>query len=169
MLRRWAIDTIGIVPIKSAMTRFALCLLLFVFWSVPAWSQDTQPNASAGSTENTTDTKNEAEEQETETLVEAPYDDKFLRLAEVLGAIHRLRNLCGAEEGNKWRDQMSALLEAEKPKPERKARIIARFHRGYRAFDQNYQSCTDSALAATDRYMREGVLLTSQITTRYGR
>ena len=105
MPRRWAIDTFGIVPIKSVMTRFTLCLLLFVFWSVPAWSQDTQPDASAGSAEKTTDAKNETEEQET--VVEAPYDEKFLRLAEVLGAIHRLRNLCGAEEGNKWRDQMN--------------------------------------------------------------
>ena len=99
----------------------------------------------------------------------APYDDKLLRLSEVLGSIHYLRALCGAREGNKWRDHMSEILKSESPEPARKARIIARFNRGYRAFDQTYGSCTDSALTAAKRYMKEGVLLSSQITSRYGR
>ncbi len=64
---------------------------------------------------------------------------------------------------------MSEILKSESPEPARKARIIARFNRGYRAFDQTYGSCTDSALTAAKRYMKEGVLLSSQITSRYGR
>ena len=32
-----------------------------------------------------------------------PYDDKLLRLSEILGAIHYLRELCGAREGQTWR------------------------------------------------------------------
>ena len=99
----------------------------------------------------------------------APYDDKLLRLSEVLGSIHYLRNLCGANEGNKWRDFMAKMLETEQPTEKRKARLVARFNRGYRAFDQSYQSCTQSALLAAEGYMKEGVLLSSQITARYGR
>ena len=35
-----------------------------------------------------------------------PYDNKLMRLAEILGAVHYLRELCGAQEGQVWRDQM---------------------------------------------------------------
>ena len=99
----------------------------------------------------------------------APYDDKLLRLAQVLGSLHYLRALCGGNEGNKWRDFMSEILVSEEPTAPRKARLVARFNRGYRAFDQIYGICTPSAHLAVDRYMKEGVRLSSQITSRFGR
>lgn len=99
----------------------------------------------------------------------APYDKKLMRLAEVLGAIHYLRELCNADEGQLWRAKMSALIEAEQPQPPRRTRMIARFNRGYGAFNRTYRTCTKSALLAINGYMKEGVLLTSQINARYGR
>jgi uncharacterized protein (TIGR02301 family) len=96
-----------------------------------------------------------------------PYDDKLLRLAEVLGSIHYLRNLCG-EVSNQWRDQMEGILTAENPEPQRRARLIASFNRGYRTFDSVYVTCTEQALAAVDRYMAEGRTLAREITNRYG-
>ena len=99
----------------------------------------------------------------------APYDKKLMRLAEVLGSIHYLRELCKANEGPLWRTKMTALIEAERPQPIRKAQLIARFNRGYGSFNRTYRTCTSSALLAIERYMKEGVLLTSQINARYGR
>jgi len=99
----------------------------------------------------------------------APYDSKMLRLAEVLGSIHYLRNLCEAGEGNKWREIMSSLLVSEKPGPKRRERLVARFNRGYRAFNDTYGVCTASAAAAGERYRKEGSDLAGQITRRYGR
>ena len=96
-----------------------------------------------------------------------PYDEKLLRLAEVLGSIHYLRNLCG-EESNRWRDQMESLLAAENPDQLRRARLIASFNRGYRTFDSTYVTCTEEALAAVNRYMAEGLSLTREINSRYG-
>lgn len=96
-----------------------------------------------------------------------PYDDKLMRLAEVLGSIHYLRNICG-EESNQWRDQMETLLATENPEPLRRARLIARFNRGYRSFDSVYVSCTEQALEAVERYMAEGLSLTREINSRYG-
>jgi uncharacterized protein (TIGR02301 family) len=96
-----------------------------------------------------------------------PYEAKLLRLAEVLGSIHYLRNVCG-EESNFWRDQMQALLTAENPEPSRRARLVASFNRGYRTFDSVYTVCTEQALAAVDRYMTEGLDLTREINSRYG-
>lgn len=99
----------------------------------------------------------------------APYDNKLLRLAEVLGSIHYLRNLCDAGEGNKWREVMSSLLVSEKPGPKRRERLVASFNRGYRAFNDTHGTCTASAAAAGERYRKEGSAIAGQITRRYGR
>ena len=42
-----------------------------------------------------------------------PYDAKLLRLAEILGAVHYLRELCGAQEGQLWREQMKEIVKNE--------------------------------------------------------
>jgi uncharacterized protein (TIGR02301 family) len=99
--------------------------------------------------------------------VEAPFETRLIRLAEVLGSLHYLRNLCG-ERGNQWREQMERLLAAENPDPTRRARFIASFNRGYRSFDGVYISCTASAAEAANRYLKEGEALTREIATRYG-
>ena len=98
---------------------------------------------------------------------EAPFEPGLLRLAEVLGSLHFLRNLCG-ETGNQWRTEMEQLLASENPDPLRRARFIARFNRGYRSFDNSYSTCTASAQEAIARYMREGETLAHDIATQYG-
>ncbi|WP_309084020.1 TIGR02301 family protein [Chelativorans sp.] len=98
---------------------------------------------------------------------EAPYDAQLTRLAEVLGSVHFLRGLCGEADGV-WRAQMEALLKAEAPSEERRARLVAAFNHGYRSFAAVYTSCTDQAVRAIDRYMKEGEKLTSEIALRYG-
>lgn len=99
--------------------------------------------------------------------VDAPFEPGLLRLAEVLGSLHFLRNLCG-EKGTQWRAEMEKLLQAEKPSPERRARFIASFNRGYRSFDGTYTACTPSATEAISRYMKEGEALSRDIASRYG-
>lgn len=98
---------------------------------------------------------------------EAPFESRLMRLAEVLGSLHYLRNLCG-EAGDKWRGQMEKLLAAENPDPTRRAKFIANFNRGYRSFDEIYVNCTPSATEAISRYMKEGEALTREIAGRYG-
>ena len=90
-----------------------------------------------------------------------------MRLAEVLGSLHYLRNLCG-ENGDRWRAEMEKLLEAEKPDEVRRAKFIANFNRGYRSFDEIYVKCTSSAVEAINRYMKEGEALSREIAGRYG-
>lgn len=99
--------------------------------------------------------------------VDPLYEAKLLRLAEVIGSIHSLRNLCG-EKSSQWRDRMDSLLLAENPEPARRARLIASFNRGYRTFNETYSSCTSQAIAAIDRYQAEGMRLSSEIVSGYG-
>jgi uncharacterized protein (TIGR02301 family) len=97
----------------------------------------------------------------------APFDGDLQRLAEILGALHYLRALCGANEGQKWRGEMQALLDAEAPSGDRRLRMVANFNRGYRGFQQTYRSCTPSAVVAVRRYLEEGAKISREITARY--
>jgi uncharacterized protein (TIGR02301 family) len=97
----------------------------------------------------------------------APYEGELERLAEILGSLQYLRGICGANEGNKWRAEMQALLDAEAPSGPRRAEFIARFNRGYRAYLQTYRTCTPAADLAIRRYLEEGSKIAREVTARY--
>jgi uncharacterized protein (TIGR02301 family) len=97
----------------------------------------------------------------------APFDGNLQRLAEIMGALHYLRGLCGANEGQKWRDEVQALIDAEAPTGERRKRMIASFNRGYRGFQQTYRTCTPAADLVIRRYLEEGSKIAREVTARY--
>jgi uncharacterized protein (TIGR02301 family) len=97
----------------------------------------------------------------------APFDADLQRLAEVLGALHYLRGICGTNEGSKWRNEMQALIDAETPTGDRRARMIAGFNRGYNGFQQTYRTCTPAASVAIRRYIEEGSKISRDLTARY--
>lgn len=88
-----------------------------------------------------------------------PYDSKLLRLAELLGAIHYLRELCGANEGQFWRDTMQELMKSEGASAIRRARLTRSFNLGYRSYSRTYNVCTQTARATIDRFLAEGAQL----------
>jgi uncharacterized protein (TIGR02301 family) len=115
-------------------------------------------------------TKAEDKPPEPPVVVEkpAPYDDRLLRMAEILGSVHYLRNLCNGRE-TEWRQLMSALLADEtRNEPKRAAKLTAGFNRGYRAFAATYTKCTPQAIAAEEKYRAEGATLATEITARFG-
>jgi uncharacterized protein (TIGR02301 family) len=97
----------------------------------------------------------------------APFDGDLLRLAEILGTLHYLRGICGANEGQKWRGEMQALVDAETPSGARRSRMIASFNRGYNGFQQTYRTCTPAATVAIRRYLEEGSKISRDLTARY--
>jgi len=97
----------------------------------------------------------------------APFDGDLQRLAEILGTLHYLRGICGSNEGGKWRNEMQALIDAETPSGERRARMIAGFNRGYNGFQQTYRTCTPAASVAIRRYIDEGSRISRDLTARY--
>jgi uncharacterized protein (TIGR02301 family) len=99
--------------------------------------------------------------------VAAPFDPGLARLSEILGSLHYLRGLCGANEGNKWRGEMQSLLDAEAPNGQRRSLFIAHFNKGYKAFQQSYHSCTPAADLVIRRYLEEGSKIAREVTARY--
>ncbi len=97
----------------------------------------------------------------------AVLDSDLQRLAEILGALHYLRALCGANEGEKWRKEMQALIDAEASAGERRGKLVAGFNRGYHGFRQTYRTCTPAADLAIRRYLHEGAKISRDITARY--
>ncbi|HWV52383.1 TIGR02301 family protein [Pseudorhodoplanes sp.] len=97
----------------------------------------------------------------------ALFETELERLSEILGALHYLRGLCGANEGPKWRNEMRALLDAEAQAPERRSKLMASFNRGYNGFQQTYRTCTPAADLAVRRYLDEGAKISREITARY--
>jgi uncharacterized protein (TIGR02301 family) len=97
----------------------------------------------------------------------APFDGDLARLGEILGALHYLRAVCGANDGAKWRNEMQALIDAEAASGERRRKIVASFNRGYRGFQQTYRTCTPAADLAIRRYLDEGAKIARDITARY--
>ncbi|EJF75211.1 TIGR02301 family protein [Bartonella alsatica] len=95
-----------------------------------------------------------------------PYETKLIRLAEILGSLHFLQNLCSTPT-NQWYDYMNAMIEAEHPMPQRRAYFYEAFNEAYRAFSANYHHCTQSAIEANQRYIKEGRALSESLLAHY--
>jgi len=97
-----------------------------------------------------------------------PYDPKLLRLAEILGAVHYLRELCGAQEGQIWREQMTNILKYEGSTAVRRAKLVNSFNDGYRGYRRTYRSCTSSATLAIARFSTEGAQIAEALAKPSG-
>jgi uncharacterized protein (TIGR02301 family) len=92
-----------------------------------------------------------------------PYDDKLMRLCEILGAVHYLRELCGSDEGQLWRDRMKELVDSEGSSALRRARLTRSFNNGYRSYSRTYNTCSTSAQTAITRFLAEGAEIAANL------
>jgi uncharacterized protein (TIGR02301 family) len=92
-----------------------------------------------------------------------PYDDKLSQLAEILGAVHYLRELCGANDGQFWRDRMRELIESEGATALRRAKLTRSFNNGYRSYSRTYQTCSPTAQTAISRFLETGAQIADQL------
>ena len=95
------------------------------------------------------------------------YQQQLLRLAEIMGAVHYLAQLCSGANDAQWRDQMQALVDTEDDQD--RAEMVDQFNRGYESYKSVYLSCTPAALEANQRYLEEGAKIAQDITARYGK
>lgn len=95
-----------------------------------------------------------------------PYDDQLMRLAEILGAVHYLRELCSANDGQQWRERMQELLDSEGSSALRKAKLTRSFNEGYRGYSRTYTTCTPSAQTAIERFLAEGTEISDGLVKR---
>ena len=97
-----------------------------------------------------------------------PYEPQLLRLAEILGALAWLRDVCGDKDGDQWRASMRALMEAEAQTEPRRERLAGAYNRGFRSYETLYRSCTPNAETIIERFLDEGGRLANEVTNRFG-
>ena len=97
------------------------------------------------------------------TVVSAPknaeraYDVRLMRLSEILGAVHYLRELCDGKDGMRWRNAVNDLIKTEGNTALRRATIAQRFNLGYRSYRRTYRRCTPSAKSTIARFFKEAI------------
>lgn len=100
-----------------------------------------------------------------------PYAQDMERLAEILGSLQFLTELCDADPGS-WREQMETIIALEaggdESSEEWQARLTNLFNLGYSSFAAVYRTCTPSALTAVTLYRDAGAKIAAGITSRYG-
>ena len=145
-------------PILARLALAGLALTV----STGAAAQKT-PTKEPAKTETTAPAPAAVEEKAT------PYDQRLIRLSEILGSVHYLRNLCVKEPEDVWRRSMQDLIDKETANEiKRRERMTAAFNRGYRTFASVYTACTGPAIVAEQRYRAEGATLASEIVARFG-
>lgn len=113
--------------------------------------------------------KTETQQAPAASFKPAPYDDKLVQLAEILGSIDFIRNLCERDSEPQWKAMMGQLLESDaRDEPARREKLTAAYNRGYRTFSAIQTRCSAQLRATAERYRIEGATLATEITTRYG-
>ena len=96
-----------------------------------------------------------------------PYENRLLRLAEIMGSLHFLTLLCRPNEGAIWHTKMNQILEVEAKTELRKAKLTERFNSGFGSFQATYRKCTSSAETAMTRYISEAQVIVRNLTTDF--
>jgi uncharacterized protein (TIGR02301 family) len=97
-----------------------------------------------------------------------PYEPQLLRLAEIMGALAYLRDLCGAHDADAFHAKMASLLETEAKTEARKESLAGAYNDGYRGYQRNYRLCTPAAHEVIARFLDEAAKISIDLANRYG-
>lgn len=97
-----------------------------------------------------------------------PYEPQLMRLAELLGALTYLRDLCGEKDSADLRAKMAALLDAEAGEAQRRDRLAGAYNKSFRDYALSYRICGPAARAVIAHDLAETVRLTDDLASRYG-
>jgi uncharacterized protein (TIGR02301 family) len=97
-----------------------------------------------------------------------PYEPQLLRLAEIMGALAYLRDLCGAHDSEAFHAKMAGLLETEAKSAARKESLAGAYNEGFRGYQLNYRLCTPAAREIIARFLDEAAKISTDVANRYG-
>lgn len=103
------------------------------------------------------------------------YEPQLLQLAEILGALTFLSDLCrdgvspeAAQASEMWRTKMRELIDVETTTTGQKERYAGAFNRGFLGYQTTYRACTASGRLALQRLTADGVQLAHELSSRFG-
>jgi uncharacterized protein (TIGR02301 family) len=98
----------------------------------------------------------------------APYEADLIKLAEILGGLALLRQVCEGADKDIWAARMRALIEVEGRSPTIRDRLAGAFNQGFRAYALLHRRCTPASQEASVRLAREGDDLSRALASRFG-
>lgn len=93
------------------------------------------------------------------------FENGLMRLAEILGSIHHLRNICGANEGPLWRNKMIDMMNVAELGTRERKKIIRHFNDAYYSIRTRYPDCTNDAARRANLLFNEGHQLAAQLAS----
>jgi uncharacterized protein (TIGR02301 family) len=154
-------------PIRFIAPRGAVAVLVgLALLAVPAHAQQRAKTPAREATKEAP--KDTPKEAPAPADSPAPYDRDLMRMAEVIGSLSFLRNLCTTADAAEWPARMKALIEAEGITPARRDRLAGAYNRGYRSYALTYRVCTPAAHEASARFLTEGERLSHALAGRFG-
>ncbi len=100
-----------------------------------------------------------------------PYEPEILKLAEIMGSLAFLGDLCAVNVKSPpsaiWRAKAQELLANEETTPARKEQFTGRFNRGFNSYREVYRTCTANAETSRIRLLQDGAKLTREISSRF--
>ncbi len=97
----------------------------------------------------------------------AAYEPELLRLAEVLGTLSYMTNLCEQRGSESWQARMNQLIDAEGTTVFRRERLAGAYNRGYIGHQSAHRICSDASRLVIERLIQQGQKLTRELSTRY--
>jgi uncharacterized protein (TIGR02301 family) len=97
-----------------------------------------------------------------------PYQPQLLRLAEIMGALAYLRDLCGYGDGAQFRTRMAGLLEAQGSSESQRDLLAGAYNRGFEDYEITYRACTPAAEEIVSNFLAEMARLAGDVANRYG-
>lgn len=91
-------------------------------------------------------------------------DDGLTRLSEILGTIHHLRDICGANDGPLWRNKMIDMINAAKLEPEKRQQMISHFNDAYYDARTGFPKCSGEAAKQANLLFDEAETLATQLS-----
>ncbi|MBX3505754.1 MAG: TIGR02301 family protein [Parvibaculum sp.] len=102
--------------------------------------------------------------------VAAAFPPKAVQLAEILGAVHHIRDICGANEGQLWRNKMIEMIAVLGPTEAERQRLVKHFNDSYYRYRNAYPKCTATAAGQSDKLMQDGQKIAEELAASgYGR
>ncbi|MFP3944804.1 MAG: TIGR02301 family protein [Alphaproteobacteria bacterium] len=94
------------------------------------------------------------------------FGQQIQELAEILGRVHYMRNLCVGNEDMVWRDAMMELLRLEEPSRAERKEMTRRFNEGYHAARDRFPECDAKARHEMKRLSSDGARLSSRLARK---
>lgn len=97
------------------------------------------------------------------------YEPLLLRLAEVMGGVAYLSDLCGGavQAPDAVRRKMQELIDTEAQNELQRERLAGAYNRGFTGY-QMHRICRPGSRIALERLVQEGTRLSQEISARFG-